>query len=51
MHEGASVSVALIAAGVTDDNKPVLATELFDFALGKFVEGPKLPDGVNGGFN
>jgi len=47
LYRGASVSVALVAAGVANSGKLVLSTELFDFSLGKFVEGPPLPKGNN----
>ncbi len=36
--------MVLVAGGVAD-GKPVTKTEFYDFALGKFVEGPELKQG------
>ncbi len=44
---GGETSVALIVGGANavKDGVAVIATEIFDFAMGKFLEGPPLKEG------
>ena len=37
--------VAMVVGGADGEGQPVLSSEIFDFSQGKFVIGPRLPEG------